>query len=376
MAGVQDDVRARWRQAQAQAEGAQARALQLEAAIAASTTAEARARAELGSLAARVQAREAAIGAAQLRLAVLDGVSRQRAGALAQARQPALAVASGLLHAARQPPLASLTSSRSFTDLAHQSVVTRSVARTIKARTAQLAQIASAAQTARRDAAATQRRLQADRNALVDERTRLAALIDTQRASRGALAQTLLAEQDRALALAEQTQTLQQLVARVDATAARTAALARLPGPTLRPGTPTTAAELPPASTRDDGVNRKPYRLPVAGTLTAGLGERDGGAGRTRGLVFATAPGALVLAPSDGRVAFAGPFMAYGPVVIIDHGEGWTTLLTGLGRIGVRVGERLGQGDPVGQMPDGGDTRLTVELRRAGQVVDISALVG
>ena len=76
------------------------------------------------------------------------------------------------------------------------------------------------------------------------------------------------------------------------------------------------------------------YRLPVAGRLHTGLGEISPSGVRSRGLSFAVAPGASVQAPADGIVRYARPFRSYGTVVILDHGSGWTSLVSGLAAAG------------------------------------------
>jgi septal ring factor EnvC (AmiA/AmiB activator) len=82
------------------------------------------------------------------------------------------------------------------------------------------------------------------------------------------------------------------------------------------------------------------------------------------------------VAPAGGRILFAGPFRDYGGVVIIDHGNGWTSSVTGLGGISVRVGERVAQGARIGRAPGGDAPRLTVELRRRGEPMDLARLLG
>jgi septal ring factor EnvC (AmiA/AmiB activator) len=127
---------------------------------------------------------------------------------------------------------------------------------------------------------------------------------------------------------------------------------------------------VPPARVR--GV----YRLPVAGRLTTGLDEISDAGVRSRGLTFAVAPGAVVVAPADGVVRYARRFREYGTIVIIDHGQGWNTLVTGLADAGVRPGASVTAGAPIGHAGRGEDPRVTVELRRRGRPADIAALVG
>ena len=84
---------------------------------------------------------------------------------------------------------------------------------------------------------------------------------------------------------------------------------------------------------------------------------------------------AQAIAPTAGRVVFAGPYRDYGQILIIDHGGGWTTLITGLHRLTTRVGDAVRQGDPVG-VTGARRSNITVELRRNGRPVDIIPLVG
>ena len=117
------------------------------------------------------------------------------------------------------------------------------------------------------------------------------------------------------------------------------------------------------------------YRLPVAGRLVTGLGEVSDTGVRARGLTLATGPEAQVVAPTAGRVVYAGRFRRYGNIVILDHGGGWTSLVAGLDAVMVQVGETLIQGAPIGRAPRGDAPRITVELRRQGRPVDLAQLL-
>ena len=95
--------------------------------------------------------------------------------------------------------------------------------------------------------------------------------------------------------------------------------------------------------------------------------------------MVATASAATVVAPAAGTVRYAAPFRGYGGIVILDHGEGWTSLVTGLGALAVHTGERVEAGAVLGRAGNGrggAAPRVTVELRRDGRPMDIAALLG
>jgi septal ring factor EnvC (AmiA/AmiB activator) len=110
--------------------------------------------------------------------------------------------------------------------------------------------------------------------------------------------------------------------------------------------------------------------------LITGLSEVSGNGIRSRGLTFSVRPGAPVVAPAGGVVRFARPFRHYGTIVIIDHGSTWSTLVTGLSAAAVSPGERVSAGAALGAAAVGDEPRVTVELRRGGRPVDITALLG
>lgn len=92
----------------------------------------------------------------------------------------------------------------------------------------------------------------------------------------------------------------------------------------------------------------------------------------TKGISIRSRPGAQVVAPFDGKVAYAGPFRGYGLILIIDHGERYHTILAGFDRIDAVVGQWVLAGEPVAQMgdPAGSSPELYLELRRTGQAIN------
>ena len=69
---------------------------------------------------------------------------------------------------------------------------------------------------------------------------------------------------------------------------------------------------------------------------------------RSRGIGFATARGAPVIAPADGVVRFSGPFRDYDGILIIDHGGGWMSLIANLSSP-LKPGDKVQLGDPLGR---------------------------
>jgi septal ring factor EnvC (AmiA/AmiB activator) len=132
---------------------------------------------------------------------------------------------------------------------------------------------------------------------------------------------------------------------------------------------------------------KNPIFAPARGRILTHFGDATDTGGASKGLVLETRPGAQIVAPFDGRIAFEGPFRSYGQILIIEHGGGYHTVLAGLDRVDAVVGQWLLAGEPVGSMaPAGGSIsgtpqgagdlspagrpKLYLELRRNGQPVD------
>lgn len=135
---------------------------------------------------------------------------------------------------------------------------------------------------------------------------------------------------------------------------------------------PTPQRETPPPSPTEPA--HAAGGQPVAGRLVRGF-NTPGEGGPSRGLTFATSPGARVTAPCGGSVAFAAPFRSYGRMVILDCGQGQHLVLAGMERLDVTGGQRIHAGEPVGVLPNAGQPTLYVELRRRGEAVDPRPLV-
>ena len=216
------------------------------------------------------------------------------------------------------------------------------------------------------------------------EQQRLKALVTARRTRQAEVESGLAAERKRAADLGIQAKSLKDLLDRVENevnAAKRSADEAKA------------AAEREVRATQERFAAagfRDPARLapkvkfadargevprPVVGRLVRAFNQPDGNGGSTRGVSFATRPKALVAAPADGWVQFAGPFRSYGRLLIINAGDGYYLLLAGMDQINVEVGQFVLAGEPVGTMGEGtpgadGDPTLYVEFKKDGGSID------
>ena len=116
------------------------------------------------------------------------------------------------------------------------------------------------------------------------------------------------------------------------------------------------------------GVAENALVVPVVGRVRGGWGAASE-SGHANGISYATSPGARVVSPCAGRVAFAGPFRSYGVLVIVDCGGGFHAVLAGIGRVDAAIGRSVLAGEPVGIMGEA-QPSLYVELRRGGRAID------
>jgi septal ring factor EnvC (AmiA/AmiB activator) len=91
------------------------------------------------------------------------------------------------------------------------------------------------------------------------------------------------------------------------------------------------------------------------------------------GLDVEAPAGAPVRAVAGGRVVHAGWFRGYGNLVIVDHGDGYHTLVAHLAAMRTATGEEVRAGDELGTVGDSGSLKgayLYFELREKGRPVD------
>lgn len=360
--------------ARLQSERARDRSERLEQQATAARDEAEQARRRAAALAARIQQSEAEIQAAQARIAIIARLQSAQAARLAAKQEPVVRLTAALQMIARRPLALALVQPGSVSDAVHMRAVLAQVLPVIEQRTAGMRADLDRSRALRHSAEQAAASLAQGQADLRSRQTALARLETQKRvAERGYRANADL-ESERALALGERARDIVDLMDRLEQAGDLRDELAQLPGPVLRPARPDLAAAPPPTPERD-AIGTPAYRMPVMGQLVTGMGELSDSGVRSRGLTIVTQAGALAVAPTAGRIVFAGPYRGYGQILIIDHGGGWTTLITGLLRLSAAVGETVRQGDPLGNAGPGRPS-ITIELRRNGRPVDIVPLAG
>jgi septal ring factor EnvC (AmiA/AmiB activator) len=354
-------------------------------------------RAQQVAAAQSAQAHESALSRLEAQRTKLTLDIKAKSAELQKRRGEQQAVLSALLHLARNPPIGLALADGTPIDLLRGGILMGAAVPPLVERAQRLGielQTMNDLQDQLRNAEA-QHRIEAD--ALSKEQTRLAALASQKSILQREAMQGAATSAQEVQRLASQASDLKDLIARAEAAerareareaearrkreaeqARLAAAAAAVPPPTDRAGTGN-PAEQPAVATAPALLdparppNIRPFAqaqgkmvVPAAGEIVTGFGDAS-----SKGLTFATRPGAEVVAPFDGRVVFAGAFRGYGKILIIGHGDGYHSLVAGLDRIDSTVGQWLVAGEPVGRMSaDEAKPRLYLELRHDGQPIN------
>jgi len=196
------------------------------------------------------------------------------------------------------------------------------------------------------------------------EETRLKSLVQTRSQHVAKIEQEEKKARAEVAALAAKAKSLQQLIETLEK--ANRGVFPRLKPP---PGTKGPAR----LSSFSQGPGTKPFSQakkqlisPINGVLAKSYGKGE------KGLTFRGVASDRVKSPYNGRVEFAGPFKDYEQVVILNVGENYFLLLTGLGRLAVNTGDRITRGDIIGALPRSqtGKSELYLELRKSGTTIN------
>ncbi len=339
---------------------------------------------QLIKTAARVRDVEARIEATQARLRPLGERERLLQKSLDERRSTIMEILAALQRIGRQPPPALLVEPEDALRAVRTAITLGAVVPSLRMQAAAIADDLAEFARVRKDIVGDRQRLSRDLALLGREQLRLNMLIDKRQKKQAAVEQALEAERQRAVDLASQVGSLQELIGKLEASLDAAHRFAHDAGPAAQ-GRPYFAAlndpgrlmpAVPFASTRGH------LPLPANGVQIREFGAADGLGGIRKGISIATAAGAEITSPCDGWVVYAGPFRSYGQLLILNAGGGYHVLLAGMERISVDLGQFVLTGEPVAamsglQLSAGAATRskppvLYVEFRKDGAPIDPS----
>lgn len=208
--------------------------------------------------------------------------------------------------------------------------------------------------------------LKSDYQALSEEQTRLALLLDKKRDEVSESTSELAIQQQKASELGKEAVSLKELI---DSMGEQIATVQKAQQDSIkaaenarreaanRAAARTTKSKLQalgdqgriaPAIPFDDAKGLLP--LPVSGALLADFGSPDEAGGENKGISIASRPGSTVIAPADGWVVYAGPFRTYGQLLILNAGNDYHLVLAGMETINVELGQFVLSGEPIATM--------------------------
>ena len=308
----------------------------------------------LVSAARRAQEHEASMTGLESRIAALYAEKTEKSRALGQRRQDLARALAALQRLSRHPPMALIALPASPGDTVRSAILLRGAVPRMEGRAAELRRDLSRLAVLRSNISSERDELARAGLALDRERAQLSQLIRRKVSlERQALVESWAANA-RITELAAQARNLQDLIDRLAATRRKQRA-ARAPTPEKKKPAPAISG-----------------RLPAEGRIVARFRKNGNSGAGSRGIIIETRPAARVVAPGNGEIVFAGPFRGYGQLLIIEHGEGYHVLLSGMNRMDAVVGDEVLEGEPVGVMDTspGRKPKLYFELRRNGRPVN------
>ncbi len=107
---------------------------------------------------------------------------------------------------------------------------------------------------------------------------------------------------------------------------------------------------------------------PINGRIIENFNDINSAGLHSKGMRLVSTGGSIVTNIFYGIVLFSGPFKSYGQLLIVDNGDDYLTLLTGLEDMNVSEGQEILAGEPIGRLNKNGE--LYLEIRKNGQPID------
>lgn len=302
-------------------------------------------------------------------------------------------VLSALQRIARNPPESLVAQPISPANMVRSAILLRATLPRLKGEAKELRDDLDALETARSSAEERRREYDQEMIKLESQRVVLQRLLGRKSRLRRRTVSEINRATREAMNLSKQAASLLDLVKQLDTLRAKREATAHVAAgrpsqkskqvaalrPALKPSTAVPVPGTPRADKPPPGYSGRPFDtrkgvvpFPAVGRVATRFGQPIAKGRTQKGLTLETVKSAQVIAPYEGRVAFSGPFRAYGELLIIEHNGGYHTLLAGMAHIDVAVGQWVLTGEPVGTMGNEVTRKpaLYWEIRRKGQPIN------
>lgn len=326
---------------------------------------------DLVTLAGRIQDREAALSGEEDRIDALFAREAALRSRLEERQQDRARVLAALQRAARQPAAVTVSHPGNATERVRMAALLRHVVPKLQQEATEIASDVARLQDLRQRIDTGRDDLVRETAVLETERTRIAALVDRKSEIGAELQKKLVSADEKSAALTERAESLRTLLDRLarDKQAEKTGSPAK-----PEDAKPARVARRAPQSLLKEraAALRESAGLPARGRVATRFGAASPGGTQTKGVSIRTRAGAQVVAPRNGKIVFSGAFRGYGQLLIIDHGDEYHFVLSGMQRIDAAVGDDVQAGEPVGRMggASGTEPTLYMELRRNGRSIN------
>jgi murein hydrolase activator len=326
-----------------------------------------RLKSETVKVAAAIQDHETVVLDLEDRLVELRQKEKEKLALLGERREQFGHVLMALQRMVRHPPEAMIVAPISPSDTVRGAILLRAAVPAIEDRALDLRKELSELTHTRKQVVQKRQQLASVRTNLDVERQRLNSLLTKKKKLKRKTDSKTLKAEKRVRALVKKAKNLRDLMARLEAD--RKKREKTKPKKSTQESTTATAKKLPGVSI---SKSRGTLPYPAVGRLVGRYGQAMETGLTRKGITIETGTEAQVVVPHEGTVVFAGAFKGYGQLLIIEHGEGYHSLLAGLARIDNVIGQQVLSGEPAGIMgsPKNGLPVLYVELRRNGQPIN------
>ena len=264
----------------------------------------------------------------------------------------------------RHPPSPATTSPRASLKASQTALLIQTMSREFDQRSRVLEARISELTRLKDNLVSEQSALERKQSRLLKQETDLKSLVDQRRQKAATIATDEKKARQRAADLAAKAKSLKQLLETLEEATKGI-------HPRVKPRNSTSGSAPSTKFSQANGIKsftqaKRQLLSPVQGRLLKKYGKGE------QGLTLSAPSSSEVKAPYSGRVEFSGPFKDYNHVVILNVGEGYFLLLTGLAKSIVDVGENLSRGTSVGALPASrsGQVEIYVELRKGSNPVD------